>query len=339
MTRRQNHWRIVPTDNLTPETAARMAQFFSKSTESASRKIAYSPEYFLWKINRNPAGPGFLSLAMDEDRIVGILTLTRKRLWFRSRGIMAAEMADGIVHKDYRGRGIHSALVADARTRALANEVELLFGFIEPESVSLRVHEEKCSSMRKPNLDLFIWVLPLRPVEQLIGKSRSMESLIRTGMFEGVRTPKPNPHACDSATHQHPCLRFDAFFDRLDERLRDRYAFIFSRSAEDLRFRYADSPEKEPFRMLLKRDAAGELEAVLMYRSTMIDDLKVLFLADLFGTNNDAIIDVWTGIIQWGLMNDHDTIALWTTRRCFERFNAFPHRPIPIVRRELVFFS
>ncbi|MBI4774583.1 MAG: GNAT family N-acetyltransferase [Deltaproteobacteria bacterium] len=338
MTCRQHHWRVVPSDDLTRETATRMAEFFSERPESAERKIAYTPEYFLWKINGNPAGPGFVSLAVDEDRIVGTLTLTRKRLWFRGRGIMAVEMADGLVDRDYRGRGIHAALVADARTRALADNVELLCGFIETDSVSLRVHEEKCFSLRKPNLDLYIYVLPLKPVRQLLGKSESMESLIRNNVFEGVRIPELNSHASHSTGHQEPCLRFDAFFDRLDEKLRRRYAFIFSRSAEDLRFRYGDSPEKEPFRMLVKRDSANEPEAVLIYKSIARDDLRVLFVADMYGANNDSVIDAWMGILEWGLMNDYDTVALWATNRWFEPFNEFPCPPVPIARREMVFF-
>jgi len=338
MTCGQRHWRIVPSDKLTRETVIRMAEFFSERPESVVRKISYTPEYFLWKINKNPAGPGYVSLAMDEDRIVGILTLTRRRLWFRGREVMAAEMADGIVDQDYRGRGIHATLVEDTRTRALGDEVKLIYGIFDHNNISLRIHEKRCSSLRKPNMDLFIWVLPLRPVERLLGKSNGMESHIRSGVFEGVRAPKPNSQALDLAQHQDHRLRFDASFDRLNVTLRDRYDALFSRSAEDLKFRYVDNPEKESYRMLLKRDATDEIEAVLIYRSIIRDDLKVLFVTDLLGTDNDSVIDLWTNILYWGLTNDHDTVALWTTRRWFEQFGEFPYPPVPIVRREFVLF-
>lgn len=107
----------------------------------------WSVEYFRWKLGpANPAGAGYVSLAMLDDKVVGIVSLTRKRLLINGKPVAGGEVGDTYTSARVRravpavpstldpdpasfvNRSIFGRLASDARARAEADGVRVIYG-------------------------------------------------------------------------------------------------------------------------------------------------------------------------------------------------------------------
>lgn len=108
----------------------------------------WSVEYFRWKLGPgNPAGAGYVSLAMLDDKVVGIVSLTRKRLLINGRMVIGGEVGDTYTSARVRrgtqpampstldpdpasfvNRSIFGRLASDARARAEADGIRVVYG-------------------------------------------------------------------------------------------------------------------------------------------------------------------------------------------------------------------
>ena len=156
-------WRMVVGDNLDQVTAKDIATFISGFAAAGRYRTTLGAEHFLWKVRNNPSGPGFVTLAVDKEdgRIVGTTTVTRRRIWFRRQLIDGAQIGDTFTDASYQRQGIFTSLVEASRERAIADGVQLIYG--TPNSNSLPGYEKKCSFVRKKEVDVYLWLLPLRP--------------------------------------------------------------------------------------------------------------------------------------------------------------------------------
>lgn len=95
-------WDVIVTDDLDSARVAECCRFLNRYFQPAfGRELL--PAYFAWKLSGvNPAGPGFMTVAVHGDKVIGTLTGTRKRLWFDGREITACELGDGFTDPDYR---------------------------------------------------------------------------------------------------------------------------------------------------------------------------------------------------------------------------------------------
>lgn len=108
----------------------------------------WSVEYFHWKLGAgNPAGAGYVSLATLDDKVVGIVSLTRKRLLVNGRAVTGGEVGDTYTSARVRrgaqpatpstldsdpasfvNRSIFGRLASDTRARAEADGIRVIYG-------------------------------------------------------------------------------------------------------------------------------------------------------------------------------------------------------------------
>lgn len=108
----------------------------------------WTADYFRWKLGEaNPAGNGYISLAMVGDNVVGVVSLTRKRMLidgveypggevgdaYSSRGIMRNSKPATISPIDqnpdsYINKSVFGRLASDVRSRAEADGVRFIYG-------------------------------------------------------------------------------------------------------------------------------------------------------------------------------------------------------------------
>jgi hypothetical protein len=108
----------------------------------------WSVEYFQWKLGtRNPAGAGYISLAMLDGNVVGVVSLTKKRVWFNGQQLIGGEVGDAYTSARVRrgvqphslsavdadpasfiNRSIFGRLAAEVRERAEAEGVKIIYG-------------------------------------------------------------------------------------------------------------------------------------------------------------------------------------------------------------------
>lgn len=123
-------------------------EFLQREFCAADADPVWSVEYFQWKIGQtNPAGAGYVSLALLDDEVVGIVSLTRKRLLINGRHVDGGEVGDTYtsarVRKGYRpaalslldsdpssyiNRSIFGRLASEIRARAQSDGVKVIYG-------------------------------------------------------------------------------------------------------------------------------------------------------------------------------------------------------------------
>lgn len=74
----------------------------------------HTAAHFLWKHTKNPFGKSFGILACDEGKIIAVRMFMRWEFIQNGKILKAARPVDTVTHKDYRHKGIFSALTENA---------------------------------------------------------------------------------------------------------------------------------------------------------------------------------------------------------------------------------
>ncbi len=86
-------WKIVILDDLQDELLAKCVSFLSSFVPEGGDPV-WSAESFRWKLQRNPAGLGFMLCVVLGDDVVGTNSITLKRVWCGGRELLAGEAGD-----------------------------------------------------------------------------------------------------------------------------------------------------------------------------------------------------------------------------------------------------
>lgn len=108
----------------------------------------WSVEYFKWKLSEeNPAGKGYISVAICNKKVIGVVTLTKKRVLLNGIEVTGGEVGDSYtsskyikntkprllskVNTDanhYVNKSIFGRLASDVRNRANIDMVDIIYG-------------------------------------------------------------------------------------------------------------------------------------------------------------------------------------------------------------------
>ena len=95
------HWDEIVADDLEGKLLSKVVAFL-KTFEPPGGDPRWSAEHFKWKLEQNPAGRGFLSCAVANDKVVGTASITKKRIWYRNQMVLGGEAGDIYSHPEYR---------------------------------------------------------------------------------------------------------------------------------------------------------------------------------------------------------------------------------------------
>ena len=98
-------WEVKSLDDLNPSELQLVADFFNEHFPGVFYPKC-TPDLFIWKLgSSNPAGQGFLTVAMSNGLVVGTASGTRKILIENNKIIEALEIGDTFTHPDFRKKG------------------------------------------------------------------------------------------------------------------------------------------------------------------------------------------------------------------------------------------
>jgi hypothetical protein len=140
------YWTDIEDDNLSH--VDKMSHFLQSEFGELGADRIWSPEYFKWKLGRcNPAGKGYVSLAMIGEQVVGSISLTKKRILIDGKECLGAEIGDSyssvsirrrgkplylskldVNPKSYINRSVFGRLVSDVQRRAERDGVSVIYG-------------------------------------------------------------------------------------------------------------------------------------------------------------------------------------------------------------------
>ena len=140
-------WEVRTLDDLDPQGLQLVADFFNEQYPGVFYPKC-TPQIFEWKLGpSNPAGRGFITVAINGEKVIGVFTLTRKNMIRAGTRIQVGEIGDAYTHPkfrrggrcvspnahlgesdDYYQKSIFGRLVAETLFRAKLNGVQFVYG-------------------------------------------------------------------------------------------------------------------------------------------------------------------------------------------------------------------
>ena len=226
-----------------------------------------SDEEFAWWFERNPAGEGIVSLAVDGGEVVGVAAMSFFRTALDGSVTRLAIPVNVATDPRYRGQGVFSTL--EIENEAAAAEAGSPVTVTFPNGASHPIFIRRLGWADLPKLRL--WARPLQ------AGAVARYALGRPGALGGLRDRDPAPHTI-RGFEVRPVERFGADLDDLGRRAGAAYRNHFVRDAEYFNWRYLDSPRD--YRCFAAyRD--GELAGVAVVGHTFKHGVSAGFLADL----------------------------------------------------------
>ena len=231
-------------------------------------------EEFAWWFDRNPAGEGIVSLAVDEGEVVGVAAMSFYKTQLEGVETRLAIPVNVATDARYRGRGVFSTLQQANEETAAASGSPLTVTF--PNAKSHPMFIRRLGWVDLPRLRL--WARPLRAA----GVVRY--ALGRPGERGGMRAADPSPRS-EYGLEVRPTERFDADMDELGDRAAAGYGSHFSRDAEYFNWRYLDSPRDY---RCFGAYREGKLTGVVVVGHTFKHGVSAGFVADLVVPPDDT---------------------------------------------------
>jgi len=259
-------WQVQAFDQLEESDLQRMMAFLRRFM-APEADPAWSIESFRWKLGEsNPAGRGFLTCAMVNDEVIGVTSVTSKRLWFRRQVIRGAEIGDTFTHPAFLRKGnrrerilsphispeeqraayvrhsVFGRLVSETRMRALKAGVRLVYG--TPNMSSLRGYEKRLQFLSHPTHRNHTFVRPtVRGLSKRYAIGQMLAWPLRGGewFFDRLTACRL---ACD-VRGRYTVERFEhasSEFDELWDRVREQREFALVRDRAYVHHRFFASP-------------------------------------------------------------------------------------------------
>jgi GNAT superfamily N-acetyltransferase len=226
-----------------------------------------SDEEFAWWFERNPAGEGIVSLAVDEGEVVGVAAMSFFRTVLNGVETRLAIPVNVATDPRYRGQGVFSTLERENEAAAAASGSPLTVTF--PNGASYPIFMSRLGWIELPRLRL--WARPLR-VRAVV-----RYALGRSGQEGGLRAPDPVQRTV-RGFEVRLVDRFGPEMDELGRRAATGYGSHFVRDAEYFNWRYLDSPRDY---RCFGAYRSSELVGVAVVGHTFKHGVSAGFLADL----------------------------------------------------------
>ncbi|MGH3078694.1 MAG: GNAT family N-acetyltransferase [Gaiellaceae bacterium] len=222
---------------------------------------------FAWWFERNPAGEGIVSLAVDDGEVVGVAAMSFFRTMLGDAVTRLAIPVNVATDPRYRGQGVFSTLERENEAAAAATGAPLTVTF--PNGASYPIFVNRLGWVDLPRLRL--WARPLRAGAVM------RYALGRPGEQGGLRAPDGAERRLHGL-EVRPLERFGPDFDALGRRAAAAYGSHFVRDAEYFGWRYLDSPRDY---RCFGAYRGGELRGVAVVGHTFKHGVSAGFLADL----------------------------------------------------------
>ena len=231
-------------------------------------------EEFAWWFDRNPAGEGIVSLAVDEGEVIGVAAMSFFRTRLDGVETRLAIPVNVATDERYRGQGVFSTLQQENEEAAAASGSPLTVTF--PNARSYPIFVRRLGWIDLPRLRL--WARPLR------ASGVVRYALGRAGERGGMREPDSTPRTLHGL-EVRAVERFGSELDALGARAAAGYGNHFSRDAAYFNWRYLDSPRDYRCFGAYRGD---ELAGVAVVGHTFKHGVSAGFLADLVAAPEDA---------------------------------------------------
>ena len=300
--------------------AAQLREYFSEQS-TGSEKRSCDEQYYRWKLQKNPIQSGFFSVADDNGKVVGMLSICPKQLIIDGQLRTSGEICDAFVHPDYQRQGIFSSLTNALQEEAQRNGIEFIYTTPIEKSNSLSGFE-KCGLQRISSLPVFNLVHPINPLKIastqvsfpsfLTNLSHLLDPVLRRlyRIFYSARIPiRPGMVIREEAAVPE-CAQ------AMIRRVSTTYDCVLERSPAYFEWRFHNNPDK--YTIWVARDKEEVLGYVVLKFGTW-NHLRVGFLVDFLCAeeSQDVFVALVRKILSQFREKQVDMVSAWAVEDGF----------------------
>ncbi len=241
-----------------------------------------SQDHWRWKFRDNPVGIIFSSLAIKNDKVIGCIHASPRKIKVRDEIVLGVIGADLAVHPDFRGRGITKKINEIMLRLQDEHEIKFVY-FITGNPVVIKVIDKEGYSrfphkvinlVRIKNVDLHLKKMPVENVWikklgfHLINKLNNLRDALVGSEFQ-------NPNI-----DIYKINRFDKRIDDFWSIASNHYDFIVERRMEYLNWRYCD-PRAGEFVIKQAEENGHILGYSILIINKFIEDYPIGYIVDL----------------------------------------------------------
>lgn len=244
------------------------------------------PEYYEWKCWKNPMRLGEMWLAESGNTVVGMKSMTPKRVKILEAIVDGAETGDTFTHPDYQRRGIFTGLFKAARENGLDARISFIYGL--PNENSLAGYEKRLDYAQIP-IRLRGLIKPIFP-RQILKKMLTPPFL--TTMFSPMlevasrvifRIGTRGIAKSDVSVHVEQ--NFPNDIDTLWEQTSKNYDVMLVRTRDYLEWRYVTNPDA--YSILVARNSDGAILGYMVTKVGFYEDMPIGFVVDFLTLEDD----------------------------------------------------
>lgn len=256
-----------------------------------------TPEYYEWKISKNPYQEGHIYLESRDGIVVGSTTVTPKRIHSFGKTIIGAEIGDSYTHPNYRRQGIFSRAVNECTGYATSHGIDFLYATPTAQSDSLLGFKEKlgyppCEHSKLKLMTKYVHLLPVHnAIFRKYGKNivtRMLACMYFYFITFRYRISKQVSTISITRANQFP-----EELDGLWGAKRDDYAFYVIRDHTYLHWRFIQNPDEY---IVFLAELGGLCVGYLVAKLSKVEEYCVGTLCD-FATEKDRC-DVFSALLS-----------------------------------------
>lgn len=329
----EDGWKVRAFNDEDFQQVSRLRELF---TDDSSGRRSSEPSYYRWKILTNPVQRGLLYVAEDQQQIIGMLSITPKRVYLNGNFRMGAELGDGFVNPSYHRRGIFSSLLNVTRKTALEQGIDFIYG--TPNEMALPA-EKRAGYAVIPTAYVYNLVRPLNIgaiLEAKFGSPILAKTLgpLADSIFRGFYEAGSSKLEIQGMNFELASTFPDDIYT-LWERASLNYDLILERSKQYLEWRYIRNPDSYSIWLA---QTGQKSSGYLITKLGTWRHLKIGFLADFLIEEHQP--EIFTQLILRALSSFSeekvDMVAAWAVRgssyyKILKRFGFKHYKAVPII--------
>jgi GNAT superfamily N-acetyltransferase len=258
--------------------------FYSSGEENPNR--SHESEYYEWKLFRNPVRPGEMWFAETDDKIVGMKSMTPKRIKILDTIFDGAETGDNFVHPDFQRRGIFTGLYLAARENSPDESRGFIYGL--PNTMAITGYLNKLDYARIP--------IRIRGLVKPVCTKQLFRKVISPPVLAGILSPAVEITSRfmyrigsggipESGITVNTETSFPDGMDMLWKKTLKNYDVMVARNRDYLEWRYVTNPDK--YSIYIARNAEGAISGYMVAKAGTYSDVPVGFIVDFLTVEDD----------------------------------------------------
>ena len=227
------------------------------------QEIAQQP-YFEWQYIQNPFGKAIISLAKEEEEVIGANSVIPIDIWIERKLIKSALACNVQVDPKYQNQGIFSKLLKSMDPVVTKNNIPFLYAVPNDNSYNAFI---KHNSIKISSLPLYVKILkPSKYFDSQLGK------ILKN--FDFIWKPKKSENSHIEKFNE----KFSNEFEEILEKVLERVPILVNRSVEFLEWRYNQHPTRDYQTFILKED--GHIKGYIICRITTVNTKRIGVIVD-----------------------------------------------------------